>query len=84
MTDPWLLAAGIVLIGLLPCCFVAFRGSPIERLIGLELGSVLTALALLLLAQGFDRDVYFDLALVFAALSFAGNLAYIRFFERWM
>jgi multicomponent Na+:H+ antiporter subunit F len=84
VTDPWLLAAGLVLVGLLPCGFVALRGSPIERLIGLELGSVLTALALLLLAEGFDRDVYFDLALVFAALSFAGNLAYIRFFERWI
>jgi multicomponent Na+:H+ antiporter subunit F len=84
VTDPWLLAAALVLVGLLLCGFVAMRGSPIERLIGLELGAVLTALALMLLAEGFDRDVYFDLALVFTALSFAGNLAYIRFFERWI
>ena len=41
-------------------------------------------MAMLLLAEGFDRSIYFDLALVYTVLSFAGTLAIVRFLERWV
>jgi multisubunit Na+/H+ antiporter MnhF subunit len=82
--NPWLVAAALMLTALIPCALVALRGPPMQRLIGLEAASVVTTLGLLALAQGFDRDVYFDLSLVFAVMSVIGNLAYIRFYERWI
>jgi len=82
--NEWLVAAAAMLVLLAPCGYVAMRGSPEDRLLGLELGSVITAMALLLLAEGFDRSIYFDLALVYCALSFTGTLAIVRFLERWV
>jgi multicomponent Na+:H+ antiporter subunit F len=69
---------------LAPCTYVALRGSTADRLLGLELGTTITTLALLLLAEGFDRSIYFDLALVYCVLSFTGSLAIVRFLERWV
>jgi multicomponent Na+:H+ antiporter subunit F len=55
-----------------------------RRVIALEIGGVLVSLVLLLLAEGFDRDVYFDLAVVLAAMTFATSLVFVRFLERWL
>jgi multisubunit Na+/H+ antiporter MnhF subunit len=55
-----------------------------DRLVGLELASVIVCLVLLLIAQGIHRPPFFDLALAAALLSFAGGLVFARFFERWV
>ncbi|MEA2508926.1 MAG: multicomponent Na+:H+ antiporter subunit [Actinomycetota bacterium] len=55
-----------------------------DRLVGLELASVIVCLILLLLAQGLHRPPFFDLALALALLSFAGGLVFARFLERWV
>jgi len=82
--NAWLAAASALLILVLPCAVAAMRGGMVERLLGVELGGVLTTLSLLMLAEGFDRSIYFDLALVFAVMSFVGSLAFVRFLERWV
>jgi multisubunit Na+/H+ antiporter MnhF subunit len=82
--NAWLVAAPILLTGLLPCLWVAIRGSMLSALAALELASTITTLALLLIAQGLRRDPFVDLALVSAVLSFAGALAFARFLERWV
>jgi multicomponent Na+:H+ antiporter subunit F len=80
----WLIAATVLLAGILPCLWVAMRGTIVSALAALELASTITTLALLLIAQGLHRDSFFDLALVSAVLSFAGALAFARFLERWV
>jgi multisubunit Na+/H+ antiporter MnhF subunit len=80
----WLIAATVLLAGILPCLWVAMRGTIVSALAALELASTITTLALLLIAQGLHRDPFFDLALVSAVLSFAGALAFARFLERWV
>jgi multisubunit Na+/H+ antiporter MnhF subunit len=80
----WLIAATVLLVGLLPCLWVAMRGTIVSALAALELASTITSLALLLIAQGLRRDPFVDLALVSAVLSFAGALAFARFLERWV
>ncbi len=80
--NEWLLAALVILIGLGPCGVVCLRGSPGEALVALELAGVLCVLALMVLAEGFDREPMIDMAVVLAVVSFAGNLAYARFLER--
>ena len=82
--NEWLAAAVAFLVLLAPCAVVAMRGDPVSRLLGLQLGNVVTTLALLALAEGFNRSIYFDLALVYAVLSFAGTVAFVRFLERWV
>ncbi len=77
----WLAAAVAMVAMLVPLGLTAMRGSTLDRLVTLELASATQTIALILLAEGFDRDVYFELAVVMAVLSFAGNLVYARFLE---
>ena len=80
----WLVATLALLAGLVACGIVCLRGDVVDRLVGLEMAGVVVTLALLLLAQGFGRVVYVDLALAIALLSFAGGLVFARFLERFL
>jgi multicomponent Na+:H+ antiporter subunit F len=79
----WLLAALVLLVGaFLPCLVGLLRYGPVHRLVALQAGAVVATVVLLLLAAGFGRPVYADVALLLALLSLAGVLAYARFFGR--
>lgn len=82
--NAWLAAAIALLIGLLPCAFVCLRGETIHRLVAFELAGIVEALVLVLLAEAFQRDVFFDVAVVLAFLSLAGGLVFAHFIERWL
>jgi multicomponent Na+:H+ antiporter subunit F len=82
--NAWLLAALALLIGLLPCAIVCLRGSPMERLVGLEMAGTVDTLILLVLAEGYEQAIFFDLAVVLAVLTFAGGLVFARVLERWL
>jgi multicomponent Na+:H+ antiporter subunit F len=82
--NAWLLASLVLLVGLVPCGMVCTRGSPVDRLVGLELAGTVDTLILLALAEGFHQAIFFDLAVVLAILSFAGGLVFTRFLERWL
>jgi multisubunit Na+/H+ antiporter MnhF subunit len=82
--NAWLIAATVLLAGLGPCLVVALRAPTVDALVALELGSALVTLVLLLLAEGFGRSPYFDLALVLAAVSLVGSLAFARLLARWL
>jgi len=61
---------------------VLVRARPIDAVVALELCGTLTTLALLCLAEGFHRSVYFGLALVTAAATWVCGLIFARFFGR--
>jgi multicomponent Na+:H+ antiporter subunit F len=82
--NAWLIATTVLLTALLPCLWVAMRGTIVGALAALELASTVTTLALVLIAQGLRRDPFMDLALVSSILSFAGALTFARFLERWV
>lgn len=82
--NAWLLAATAFVFALVPCGIVCFRGTPMERLLGLEMAGILTSLILLLLAQGFGNPNFYDLGLTMALLAFGGSLVFVRFLERWL
>jgi multicomponent Na+:H+ antiporter subunit F len=82
--NAWLIAATVLLAGLVPLLIVCVRNGPLDALVALELASTITTFVLMLLAQGYRRDPFFDLALVSALLSFAGALTFARFLERWL
>jgi multicomponent Na+:H+ antiporter subunit F len=81
--NPWLLAATVLLLGLVPCLVVAARASAANGVAALQLAGVVAALAILLLAVGFDRSIYADAAILIALLSFAGGMAFVRYLQRW-
>ena len=82
--NAWLIAATVLLLGLVPCLVVMLRGSIVEALVGLQMAGVIETVVLLLLAEGFHRAPFFDLALVLALLSLAGGLVFARMLERWV
>jgi multicomponent Na+:H+ antiporter subunit F len=81
--NAWLWAALVVLVGgVAPALLLAGTGEALSRLVGLQACGTLTTIVLLLLAQGFDRSSYVDVALVLAVLSSTGTLVFTRFLGR--
>jgi multicomponent Na+:H+ antiporter subunit F len=82
--NAWLIAATALVFALIPCGIVCFKGTAIERMVGLEMAGILDCLILLLLAQGFNNPNFYDLAVALALLTFGGSLVFVRFLERWL
>lgn len=82
--NAWLISATILLLALIPVSVRAFKGDTMDRLVALEMCSIITPLILLLLTQGFQRMALYDIALSAALLSFGGGLVFVRFLERWL
>ncbi|WP_051764310.1 monovalent cation/H+ antiporter complex subunit F [Streptomyces sp. NRRL F-5135] len=78
--NTWLTAtAALLTLGLGPCLWVAARGPGHRRLPGANLATTLVAVVFLLLAQGFGRSSYTDMALALAVLGPTGTLVFTRF-----
>ncbi len=78
----WSLAATVLLLALVPCGIKSFRGTPMQRLVGLEMSSAVVTLLLLLLSQSAKMPSFYDLTLTLALLTFGGALVFARFLER--
>jgi multicomponent Na+:H+ antiporter subunit F len=83
--NAWILAGAGFALCLVPCAVVALRArNVVDRLVALEMAAACESLALLVLAEGFERTIFFDAALSLALLSFGGGLVFARFLERWL
>ncbi|HTX02575.1 MAG TPA: monovalent cation/H+ antiporter complex subunit F [Candidatus Acidoferrales bacterium] len=80
----WLWAATAFLCLLLPVGVALTYGSPMQRLAALQLGTLGGTMALLLLAQGYGRTDFYDVAFTLALLSIVGSFAYAHVHERWL
>jgi len=80
--NEWELAAAVLGVALLPCLVVCFLASVPSGLVSLELAAVLVTTILILLSEGFRRQPFVDLAVVFAPLSLVGSLTFARLLER--
>jgi multisubunit Na+/H+ antiporter MnhF subunit len=79
------LLAGTVLLGLIVLPgVVCVRARPIDGVVALELCGALLTTALLALAEGFHRGVYFSVALVAALVTWIGGLIFARFLGRFL
>ncbi len=77
--NPWLAGTLILALGgLTPAGLLAARGDPVDRLAGVELGSAVVTLALMLFAQFMNQSQYLVVPLVLVVVSFAGTLVYTR------
>ncbi|WP_030611945.1 MrpF/PhaF family protein [Streptomyces sclerotialus] len=75
----WLAAAAALMtLGLAPVLWCVATGPLRRRVAAQNTGTLLVCLVLLLLARGYDRPPYTDLALVVALLGPVGTLVYAR------
>jgi multisubunit Na+/H+ antiporter MnhF subunit len=78
----WLWAAAVLTVPLAGLAIVGIRRPLLEGVVALEAAGADATLVLLLLAEGTRRQAFADLAIVLAAMSFAGGVAFVRFLER--
>ncbi len=82
--NAWMLAASVMLFALIPCGIISFKGSPIDRVIGLEMTGIVASMLLLLLAEAMGNPNFYDIGLAMALLAFGGGLVFVRFMERYL
>jgi multisubunit Na+/H+ antiporter MnhF subunit len=82
--NPWMLAAVGLLSCVIPCGISCFKGSPVERLIGLEMMGIVSTMFLLVMAEALGRTSFYDIGLTMSLLTFGGGLVFTRFLERWL
>jgi multisubunit Na+/H+ antiporter MnhF subunit len=80
--NAWLIGSTVLLAALLPLLAVAFLRPPEDGLVALEMAGVDAALAMLLAAEGIDRQSVSDVALVLGVASLIGSLAFATLLER--
>lgn len=77
--NTWLVLAAVLLVlGLGPALWGVATGSLRRRVVSQNLATTTVSLVLLLLARGYDRPTYTDLALVLSVLGPTGTLVYAR------
>jgi multisubunit Na+/H+ antiporter MnhF subunit len=80
--NEWEIAAAILAGAILPCLGVCVFSTALSALVALELSATLLASALMALCEGFHRQPFIDLALIFAFMSMLGAFAFARLMER--
>ncbi|HET6879023.1 MAG TPA: monovalent cation/H+ antiporter complex subunit F [Pirellulales bacterium] len=78
----WLAASLALVVALVPCAAIVLRGSPVNRLVAINMAGTITSLTLLLLALGRSQPSFCDLALASAILNLPAGLVFTRFMER--
>jgi multisubunit Na+/H+ antiporter MnhF subunit len=82
--NAWLIAATVLCAALLLVVIVPLRtASPFDAVVGIELATVVVALAMVLLTEGLGDPTFADLGLLAAVLGLPSALVYVHFFSRW-
>jgi len=73
-----------MLIGMLPCLVVIWRGTAMQAVVGYEAVSTIAIMVLVLLTVGFGRNGLMELPILLALLLFGSGLVFVRVLERWL
>jgi multicomponent Na+:H+ antiporter subunit F len=80
----FVIAAVAMLVAVLPCGIVLWRGQLMAAVVAYEAISSIVVMVLVLLAEGFRRPAEFELPVLLAVLLFGSGLVFVRFLERWL
>lgn len=80
----FVVAAIVMLAGVIPCGIVVWRGTVMEAVVGYEAISSIAVMLLVLLSEGFQRFGELELPVVLAVLLFGSGLVFVRALERWL
>lgn len=81
---PWLAACIELLPALAVPLWIAMRGSLADRLVAVQLATIVTGTIMVLMSFAFDQASLVDLALTLGFLSLPGTLLLAIFMERWL
>ncbi len=79
--NEWEIAAIILMGAVVPCLGVCVLAGAVHALAAFEVSSTLLTSTLMVLSEGFHRQPFIDLAIVFAVLSMLGAVAFARLME---
>jgi multisubunit Na+/H+ antiporter MnhF subunit len=79
--NEWEIAAVVLGAAIVPCLAVCMLGRAASALAALELAGTLLTTALMALCEGFHRQPFMDLALLFALMSMIGAMVFARLME---
>jgi multisubunit Na+/H+ antiporter MnhF subunit len=82
--NAFVIAAIAMLIGMIPCLVVIWRGPAMQAVVGYEAISTIAIMVLVLLAVGFSRSGEMELPVLLAVLLFGSGLVFARALERWL
>jgi multisubunit Na+/H+ antiporter MnhF subunit len=80
----FVIAAIAMLIGVIPCGVVLWRGTAMEAVVAYEAISAIVVMVMVLLSQGFHRFGELELPIVLAVLLFGSGLVFVHALERWL
>jgi len=80
----FVIAAMAMLIGVIPCGVVVWRGTAMEAVVAYEAISAIVVMVMVLLSQGFRRFGELELPIVLAVLLFGSGLVFVHALERWL
>ncbi len=80
--NEWEIAAVVLAGALVPCVGVCVFATAMDALATLEVAGTIAVTALMVLAEGFHRQPFIDLALILGLLSIVGALAFARLMEQ--
>jgi multisubunit Na+/H+ antiporter MnhF subunit len=82
--NAFVIAAILMLAGVIPCGVVIWRGTAMEAVVGYEAISAIVVMVLVLLSEGFRRFGELELPIVLAVLLFGSGLVFVHALERWL
>ncbi|HWF73801.1 MAG TPA: monovalent cation/H+ antiporter complex subunit F [Solirubrobacteraceae bacterium] len=80
--NKWEIVAVVLAVAMLPCLGIAVFAGAGDALAAVEVASTLLTSVLMVLSEGFHRQPFVDLAVIFALVSIVGGLAFARLMER--
>jgi multisubunit Na+/H+ antiporter MnhF subunit len=80
--NEWEIAAAVLGFALIPCIVVCLLRPPPDGLVALQIGGVIVCTILMLLAEGFRRQPFIEMAYVLAPMALIGSLVFARLMER--
>jgi multisubunit Na+/H+ antiporter MnhF subunit len=80
--NEWEIAAVVLAAAIVPCLAVCALAGATHALAAVEVASTVLTTVLMLLSEGFHRQPFIDLALVFGLMSLLGALVFARMMER--
>jgi multisubunit Na+/H+ antiporter MnhF subunit len=80
--NEWQWAATALTAAIVPCLGLCIWAGATHALAALEVVATLTTTVLMLLSEGYHRQPFIDLAVILAAVSLIGALAFARMMEQ--
>lgn len=84
LNPAWLAAAIAMLVALVFPLWTTLHGGIAQRVVAMQMVSVVTAWALVALSLAFGQPSFLDLALTLGLLSLPGTLVFALVLERWL